>query len=61
MIEVIAYLIDVPEDLVAVLVEDGFINECSTHGWEVTGGRDPQELEDELERLEGGLKIDRRA
>lgn len=53
MIEVAAFHIDVPEDLVAVLVEDGFIAECSKHGFEVAAGKSPQDLEDELDRLAG--------
>jgi hypothetical protein len=53
VIEVIAYLIDVPEDLLAGLIEDGYISECSKHGYEVTGGIQPEQLEERLEWLAG--------
>jgi len=53
VIEVIAYMIDVPEDLLAGLIEDGYISECSKHGYEVTSGREPQDLEDRLDYLAG--------
>lgn len=53
MIEVIAYHIDVPEDLLAVLMEDGFVAECSRHGYEVAATSSPEKLEARLDELAG--------
>ena len=53
MIEVIAYHIDVPDDLLAVLIEDGYIIECAHHGYEVAAASSPELLEERLDYLEG--------
>ena len=53
MIEVIAYHIDVPDDLLAVLIEDGFVAECTRHGYEVAATSTPDLLEARLEELAG--------
>ena len=52
MIEVIAYHIDVPENLLSRLIAEGYISECSKHGYEVTAGRNPDELEERLDELD---------
>ena len=48
---VIAYLIDVPDDLVAVLIEDGWIADCSVHGLEVAAAHTPQQFEDHVDEM----------
>lgn len=52
-VQVIAYHIDVPEDLVAVLIEDGWLADCPTHGLEVAAGHSPETFEERVTEMAG--------
>jgi hypothetical protein len=57
-VPVIAYLIDVPEDLVAVLIEDGWIADCQSHGLEVAAIHSPEAFEQHVDEMVYGRKED---
>ena len=50
--EVVAYWIDVPDEMVDRLVNEGLIAECSVHGvFEVAASRKPDDLEQRIEDI----------